>query len=411
VRSSHHDDPYLIGKVTPPLNPGEIPLSKLSEAEILNIMRTLSERAPSGPVGQKGLISAKQEKHPPWSVQETNDALHIWVPENLESFGDDYLVIAAIEAIFLLQQTKTVVLITTDEDQPRKYKDTQNKVSLYFSGMACALKARHIQSNPKYSGAFGKGYNWIVFKWFEHAKVNSVFLTGGVTSPQMIASGSAWGDQLSGSTNRLIALCRRGAGALQVDGIAQWLRPFESLRGKEIKKDLKHKRVGILSKMECDYLCSRYPEVLDEYWKFAEELKTADLAFARNLPQRITKVNMASAIPESIANRVVQQRLNVLLPPQKRAREKALKKPILALIEEMEPEVYIETFNPAMVYTKEVFSCNLKHILVHNDDPIRIGQILRDQYFKYSGHIGGDKIYRDQCISWFDATVASKLGF
>jgi hypothetical protein len=410
VGPSHPEDqpvkkPVEMPSQSPPDNSGDAAIL----AQLRIVMQKLSNRAPSGPVGAKGLKNVKSEHRPAWSVQETDGKLLIWVPKNLESFGDDYLVIAGIEAIIRLEKTETVELLLAEDDSPRLYKEGQSKVSLYFSGMSSALRTDTIATNPNYSGAFGKGYNWIVFKKFEAANVNVAFLSGKPPSPQKIASGSAWGDQLSGSTNRLIALCRRGAATLTIAKPAQWLRSYESFRGKELKKDLRSQRVGILSREEINHLAGRFPGITEAYTSFEEQLKYATIPWMVDLHTHIGQVNRSSAGVEAIANNIIQQRLSSILPQNKKQRERSLKKPMAVLIEELDGEDYINFFNPAMADSKPRFVVDIDRLKVDNVLPLTTKDMLIHQYGEYAKSITDDK-YRQYCTSWFEATLASKLG-
>jgi ribosomal protein S7 len=244
---------------------------------------------------------------------------------------------------------------------------------------------------------------------FEAANVNVAYLSAKPPSPQKIASGSAWGDQLSGSTNRLIALCRRGAATLNIVKPAQWVRSYESFRGKELKKDLRSQRVGILTQEEVNHLARRFPGINESYQEFEEQLKFATIPWMVSLPTHIARINRSGASVEAVANTIIQQRLSSLLPSGKKQRERTLRKPMSVLIEELDGEDYINFFNPAMADSKPRFTVDIERLKVDGTLPLSARTVLSRQYAEYARAITDD-YYRQYCISWFEATLASKLG-
>jgi hypothetical protein len=213
---------------------------------------------------------------------------------------------------------------------------------------------------------------------------------------------------VSGEVNRLIALIRRGAGSLKINDPRPWLKNYEAIRSQSLKKDLKHKRVGILTQMEVNYLSTHYPEASQAYLKFEELYKQADLTFAHNLQKHINDVAQATARVESVANDIVQQRIRVLYPSQKGPRAKARKTPIRELIDNLDGASYIANFNPALVASKPKFTI-AEHILENLEkEPEETYKLLIKQYSTYIQTIQ-DESYRTECLNWFQASLASRF--
>jgi hypothetical protein len=324
----------------------------------------------------------------------------------LESSSDDPLVIAAAKAIELIGADR-ITLQKGSDGEVRDSKDT-TKASLWAFGAAAALHDRLITSNPHYTGVFGKGYNWVIKKYFEQLNVDSQFLIGGSASFFEVVTGTAWGNNVSGEINRLIALIRRGAGSLKINDPRPWIKSYEAFRSSFLKKDLKHKRVGILSQMEVNYLSTHHPEADQAYDKFESDLSQADLTFVINLKQHLRSVAMATARVESVANDVIQQRIRVLYPSQKGPRSRAKKTPIWELINGLDGATYISAFNPATVAGKPKFTIP-DHILENLDKaPEDTHKYLVQQYKAYVQTVS-DTQYRNDCLDWFQATLASRL--
>jgi hypothetical protein len=213
---------------------------------------------------------------------------------------------------------------------------------------------------------------------------------------------------VSGEINRLIALIRRGAGSLIINDPKPWIKSYEAFRNSFLKKDLKHKRVGILSQMEVNYLSTHYPEAAQAYIKFEADLAQADLTFVHNLKTHLRSVAIASARVESIANDIIQQRIRVLYPSAKGARARARKVPVSELISGLDGPTYISAFNPAAVTGKPKFSITDNVIENLEKDPDATRKHLWQQYQVYVRTID-DKKYHDDCLDWFEATLVARL--
>jgi hypothetical protein len=313
---------------------------------------------------------------------------------------------AAVEAINRLRGPQTELRVGKP-DVPRVYSDKSNKVSLYFMGCAAALRATTISTFPDYSGSFGKGYNWVVHQMMNKLKLNPNYFKGNSVSPNTIITGSAWGSQLNSGTIKLIALIKRGAQALRFASPHLWLRSYESFRGNEIKKDLKHRRVGILSQIEVDYLSRRFPNIEEGYESFKGELRTATLEFCEAIPQRLAALNRAAKPAEILASTTVQRRIQASLPTSKKLREKALKRPIKESFDEMDGEAYIAAFNPAELATNQRFQVNLDEFNPEDGAEFRRGMLIQ-QYYQATQMITDEQFRRD-CRDWFAATLAAKL--
>jgi hypothetical protein len=330
----------------------------------------------------------------------------VWLPSNLESSADDPLVIAAAKAIELLGTDK-ITIQKGLEGEIRDSKET-TKASLWAFGAAAALHDRDITSNPHYTGVFGKGYNWVIRKYFEQQNVDAQFLLGGSASFFEVVTGTAWGNNVSGEINRLIALIRRGAGSLRINDPKPWLKSYEAFRSSFLKKDLKHKRVGILSQMEVNYLSTHYPEATQAYDKFEVALSQADLTFVLNLKSHLREVAIATAKVESIANDIIQQRIRVLYPTQKGPRARARKTPVWELINGLDGATYVSAFNPASVAGKPKFTIP-DHIIENLEKtPDETRLYLMQMYQTYVRTVTDTK-YQQECLDWFQATLASRL--
>jgi hypothetical protein len=377
-----------------------------SSLQLQQVLGQIACKAPTGPVGSKGLLGITQDIRPAWSVREDHGNLTVWLPSNLESSADDPLVIAVAKAIELLGQAQINFQVGL-EGEIRDAKGT-TKASLWAFGAAAALHDRHITGNPHYTGVFGKGYNWVIKKHFEQLNINTQYLTGGSASLFEVVTGTPWGNNVSGEVNRLIALIRRGAGALKINDPRPWLKSYEAFRSSFLKKDLKHQRVGILTQMEVDYLSITYPEADQAYVKFESDLANADLTFVANMQQNLNAVARATARVESIANDIIQLRVRALYPPQRGQRAKAKRTPIWELINAMDGPTYISCFNPALVAGKQKFTIP-EHALEDLDQDLEgTHKFLIQQYTAYV-HTIPNGSYRADCISWFEAAIAARL--
>jgi hypothetical protein len=377
-----------------------------SSLELQKVLAAIADKAPSGPVGSKGLLGITQATRPAWSIREDHGQLTVWLPANLESSADDPLVIAAAKAIALFP-AELVSIQKGLDGETRDSKDT-TKASLWAFGAAAALHDRNITTNPHYTGVFGKGFNWVVKKHFEQLNINTQYLTGGSASFFEVVTGTAWGNNVSGEVNRLIAIIRRGAGYLRINDPKPWLKSYEAIRSSFLKKDLKSQRVGILSQMEVNYLSTHYPDASQAYKKFEEAYEKADLTFVFNLHKHLNAVAQATAQVESVANDIIQQRIRVLYPSQKGPRARARKTPVRELINNLDGPSYITQFNPALVAGKPKFTIP-DHILGNlEQNPEDTSLLLVQQYKKYTETIQDDN-YRVECQNWFQANLASRF--
>jgi hypothetical protein len=371
----------------------------------LEIFQRLAERAPTGPVGAKALSNETKAK--PWSVREDNGQFTVYAPKNIEAFCDDFLTLAGVTAA--LRIPGVTILPSLEESDVKSIIETKS-TQLYFSGVAAALKLPTIKSFPDYSGSFGRGFNFVVHQKLEDTKVSVKLLKGATETLQHAASGKAWASNTTADQQRIFALIRRASRMITVENHGLWLRSWRSLQGQEVKKTIKHLKVGILSKVESDYIVQLHPKGPELYEILQRKIVEADLNIMVNLPNMIDEANKALSIPERIADTVVRLRLSRILPSQGKARKNALSRPMAELIDEMDGEAFIETFNPALVTRATMFKLNLDRFTGTSASPEEIKRILVEDYKKYLTTIEDDS-YRSYCCNWFESALNARLNY
>jgi hypothetical protein len=171
--------------------------------------------------------------------------------------------------------------------------ERDKSASQYFAGIAYALKHIPVKGFEDFSGAFGKGYSWIVSEALSTSNIPSFLIKGKGKSPAQFLSKSAWGRDIEESRQRLSALLRRAARGLIIRGsLASFIRGPDSLKGHGIKGSMPWERVGIMSQDEADWLHSKCSGAEREYNELLSTLSSqavsiADLAGVNHRNQRI----------------------------------------------------------------------------------------------------------------------------
>jgi hypothetical protein len=292
------------------------------------------------------------EGHPDevWMRFNKGDEEVLVLPNNLESLGDDPLVMALSAAAQILG-LKTILSPKTYT--PVKY-DKKQKMYLFGVGWGLNNKTKFGDLNEyqALSGAMGHGFYWVAHTAFQSKVGSSSWAKGQGWNPVRGTTGKAWSTDISSEARRAFAVLR--AAAAKVDVLNNWhtyVRPKESFIGKEIRKELRFTKEGILSSREVAYLKDTYPKAIACREQVLDMLESKDMGLddIKDLPRRFAEAGSASRVPEVLADKIVSHRINLIYPKGKRERKNAKKRPIQELISEMEPEAYIHAFDPCLI--------------------------------------------------------------
>jgi hypothetical protein len=329
--------------------------------------------------------------------------LTVYLPRNLESLGDNPLVLAGLAACYALRPNFDFA----DEDHPEN-QEFEKKQEMYLSGLAWALREGEGMLPPYHdaSGAMGHGFYWVCHHALE-AKLNAGtwwakgspwHLTKGMT-------GKAWSSEIDAMTRRVNALLSKSAASLDIGpNWSTWVRSKESFLGKEIKKSLPHTTTELLTESEKAYLSTRFSVPIKQYENLLGGFDDLTMPFIQGLAKNLKTVGSSLHSLSILCDQTVSHRITNVYPREKRARRLALKRPIRELVQELGPAHYINVFDPSVLGGRKAFSV----LTAEGEYPEDIHlPLFRRQYEStISGFkVQGDLPLYNLCSSWADSAI------
>jgi len=370
--------------------------------DLSNLLISSTKKLPTGPVSATKRALGKDEKILAWSTTMEDGRLTVYLPQNLESLGDNPLVLAGLAACYALKPNFELA----DESHPSD-QEFEKKQELYLSGLAWALREGEGMLPPYHdaSGAMGHGFYWVCHHALETklnsgtwwAKGSPWHLTKGMT-------GKAWSSELDAMTRRVNSLLSKAAASLDVKtNWATWVRSKESFLGKEIKKSLPHIGTELLTEPEKEYISSRFDGPIRQYNSLLDGFDNLTMPYIMGLAKNIKAVGSLLRPLSILCDEIISHRISNVYPREKRARRLALKRPIRELIQELDSPHYISTFDPSVLGGRKAFTVLNSDVDFEEIDL----RFLRKQYestiagFKVQGNIS---LY-NLCSSWADTAI------
>lgn len=315
-----------------------------------NLVYRLAENAPRGPLGGAQGVRAAAASRGCWAVDELeNGKVQISVPQNLESFSDDFQAIAACAAMATLGDIE-IVTSTVDWPLSQRISDSNKGAAQYFAGIAHAFRAISTTPYQNYSGSFGHGYSWVGHLWMESHQVQGWLVQGTSKTPTQALMASAWGQGMPQELRRLEALLRRAARALQLEGQAHtWCRTKSQLIGHGLKANLPWSTVGVLSEEEATWMASHFRTGKEAYddMLLSLEPQNVNLNIMKSLPQTNSKVSNSLRIASIMAENTVRGRfLELNRGLSRRQIQHEQKRPIKERLLHMDMETKLKVFHP-----------------------------------------------------------------
>lgn len=218
-------------------------------------------------------------------------------------------------------------------------------------------------------------------------------------------TGKAWDNTLSPTQTRIIALCSRAARSLScTETWNTWFRSPDSFLGSELKKSLPHMKIGIISQSESDYLSSRYAASIQQYNSALQILNSPTQECLRDLGNTLKKAGQVLQPLELAVNRVIQMRVAVIYPSNKKEKKAALKRPIADLINEVDLVDYIERFDPSLLGGYKPFFVQPRN---RDESPPQYCDRIRRAYEARINLIenGGHPMLSRLCQLWADEAI------
>jgi hypothetical protein len=310
--------------------------------------------------GSTAVRDAEAERDKVWSSYVRDGNNYIIVPSNLASLVDNPLVIAIVAASKVLNMQP--VLSSRTYDSTIEY---DKKQKMYLYGVAWGLnsdKKGSLQEYSKVSGPMGHGFYWVAHTAIQSQIGSSFWAKGKGRNPTLGTTGKAWAKEICQEDRRAFSILRQAAASLDVNQAwPSYLRPKESFLGREIKKELKFLKSGLLRPEEVEWINQTFPgaRAAREQALEAVDSKEPDLDKIRNLSSLMKAAGTACQKPEILADRIIGHRINLIYPRGKRERKNALKRPLKDLIEEMDPESFIKAFDPTVLAGVKAYQVTL----------------------------------------------------
>jgi hypothetical protein len=314
--------------------------------------------------------------------------IRVAIPNNLESFADDMQGIAVCAALMVLQNNIEMV-VTGEWPISQRISSLQKKTIQYFGGIAHALRHSVTKDPPKggYSGAFGEGYYFVINQWMESNNIAGTYLNGKSSPPSKYWAGSAWSTKTPQELQRLEALIRRAAKALNLSAKATlYFRTVTQLEGHGIKQDVPWSKVGILTQDESDFLGRKYQagkQLLDE---LKNQLKPENVTInvIQTLPNKVREVSLSLKEASLVVDRTTTLRFKALNAGlSKRELQNASKVPIGTRLASMDIITRISYFNPVALTGKIFHVDETRARLIQRGDLQTINEI-KDELFAFS---------------------------
>jgi hypothetical protein len=334
----------------------------------------------------------------------------VYLPTNMESAADNSLAIAAVSAINSLGAAVEFATTKTEVD----WAQLDKKVGMYLAGVSWGLNHKvngkgSLQPFSQVSGPMGHGFYWVAHTAMQNQYGSSFWAKGTGWHMTKGLTGKAWDNTLSSTQTRIIALCSRAARSLNCsENWHSWFRAKESFLGSELKKSLPHMRVGIITQPESNYLATRFAASIQQYNSAKAMLDSPTEESLRTLGDVLKNAGQSLQSLELTVNRVIQLRVSVLYPTNKKEKKAALKRPIVDLIGELDTIDQLERFDPALLGGYKPFYVESR---LANEDVMTYRTRLRAAYERRLQLIrnGGDVPLTTLCTLWADEVICPMI--
>jgi hypothetical protein len=323
--------------------PHKVPAAKSVE----QLVNEVYEQAPKGPEGT--FKAHDTTKDIPWSIIETGGTYEMLLPSNLETLADNAFAQVAIVAAKRLDCIYRLCGERFSIDHP-----TDKKVLNYLQGVSWALSGKrgNLAICPQTTGAMGHGFFHVAHTaldaklgagtWWARGSPHS--LVKGVT-------GKAWDTDLDPSIRKIFSVITRAARTLDVTtSWASYFRTKDSFLGREIKKSLPHKKLGLITREESEYLDSYYEKEIKGYNHILEVLRDPQVEHLSTLADRIKEVGKNLTPLCTLVDNISTRRASLIYSKNKGQRKKQLKTPLQELIAGMEIDAKIKAFDPIQLH-------------------------------------------------------------
>jgi hypothetical protein len=325
----------------------------------------------------------------------------------LESFSDDYQAIAGCAAISCLSGVE-FERSTVEWPISQRLSDAQKSTAQYFAGIAHAFRYACKQPYQEYSGSFGHGYSWIGHLWMEANQVQGWLVKGTSRTPAQILTKSAWGSGMPAELRRLEALFRRAARAMPLlRQAATWCRSRNQLVGHGLKQDLPWHKVGILTRVEADWMSTQYPAAIEAYQSMLDSLRPENITLdvMKGLPRRNAEISAKLRNPSRMVEDTIRGRFTALSAGFTRrdaAREQ--KRPINDRIASARLETKLEVFHPLFLRARR-FRVSEELVEAHLKGDAIARAELREQAREFC-QAEPDPQLRELAHTWFSSALS-----
>jgi len=290
----------------------------------------------------------------------------------------------------------------------QRLSEAQKSTAQYFAGIAHAFRYACTRPYQEYSGSFGHGYSWIGHLWMEANQVQGWLVRGTSRTPAQILTKTAWGSGMPAELRRLEALFRRAARTLPMLGqAATWCRTRNQLVGHGLKQGLPWDKVGVLTRVEADWLSAQYPAATQAYRDMLDSLRPDNITLdiMKRLPRRNAEISTSLRAPTQMVEDTIRGRFTALTAGMSRrdaAREQ--KRPISDRIASARLETKLEVFHPIFLRGRRFRTPESlvdRHL---KGDPVARTE-LREQSLEFC-NAEPDPQLRDLARAWFTSALS-----
>jgi hypothetical protein len=335
----------------------EMPLGVQNDAAQI-AYNTILRRVPTGPTSAaRGVVEGPGNLA--WTLQYVDGTPVVYLPSNLESLGDNKLAVLAVAAIRVLNADVRL----SAEIMPVE-PALDRKVQLYLSGVAWGLSrdngSGELHPYQQVSGPMGHGFYWVAHTALQHRYKGSWWAQGHPWHLTKGMTGKSWSDTLTPMTRRVFSLVNAAAKNLRCSAWRTYFRTKESFLGKEVKRSLGHRRIGIITEQESAWLDETYVASIDAYNRLLNVLNDPTEEILSELSNMIKQVGSGLQSLEILTDKTISSRVREIYPSGKRERKEALKRPIEDLISEMDMDTYVSVFDPSLFRNKRRFEITIQ---------------------------------------------------
>jgi hypothetical protein len=234
-----------------------------------NVIRRFWDKVsikPSSVVGTE-----ENNSMPVFGFRVTNDSdkknILVCIPKNLESFVDNWLVIAAMAVTIATDAT----CMTTLTDVRTDLFPVKAEAKPFLQGCCSVLrefKETGTVTAGNYTGKFGQGRLWMVDQYLQYHKNAKLFKKPQSNLVQALAGTTVWAKgTLSAETQRIVNLLSLAARRIEIKppDLVGFMKSSEQIINENFKHTYAYKSGAVFSSQEIDFMKN---QILDEQTKF-----------------------------------------------------------------------------------------------------------------------------------------------